>query len=262
MVSHRFPRPAVRLVIVAAGVAACSAASAAAVQEVTVQAERATSTVVGRSSSGAPIELLELRHRVSYADLDLAKQKDIAVLEQRVREAAASACSELDKLHPLEKPDAACASKATDAAMADVRAASLAASEHARTVSEAHAKAMGAPPGAATTAAAPVQEVTVQAARPVTTTVGRNPTTGAPIQQVEVEHRVSYADLDLATPAGSRALEKRVSDAAAAACKELDQLYPLEKPDAACAKRAADAAMPEVHTAVKAAEAHAKPATK
>jgi UrcA family protein len=106
--------------------------------------------------------------------------------------------------------------------------------------------------------AAPVQEVTVQAERATSTVVGRSGSTGAPIELIELRHRVSYADLDLATHAGATALEKRVTDAGAAACKELDKLYPLEPKEANCAKKAADGAMPQVHAAVAAAEQRAK----
>jgi len=54
--------------------------------------------------------------------------------------------------------------------------------------------------------------------------------------------------LDLATQAGAAELEKRVHNAATAACEELGRKYSDATPsDAACAKAAADAAMVKVH---------------
>lgn len=107
-------------------------AEQAGIQEVTVIAERPTTTVVGRTSSGAAIELLELRHRVSYADLNLATHSGATDLEKRVSNAAKSACDELDKLYPLEAKDANCEKKAADAAMSQVHAAVAAAEQRAK----------------------------------------------------------------------------------------------------------------------------------
>jgi UrcA family protein len=106
-----------------------------------------------------------------------------------------------------------------------------------------------------------IQEVTVIAERPTTTVVGRT-SSGAAIELLELRHRVSFADLNLATHAGATDLEKRVSNAAKSACDELDKLYPLEAKEANCAKKAADAAMSQVHAAVAAAEQRAKAGTK
>ena len=55
---------------------------------------------VGRTAYGAPIEEVTLTHRVGYADLDLTKQADVDVLTMRVKNAAMTACKELDKLYP------------------------------------------------------------------------------------------------------------------------------------------------------------------
>jgi UrcA family protein len=65
---------------------------------------------------------------------------------------------------------------------------------------------------------------------------------------------VSHSGLDLTSSAGIAALEKRVSDAALAACKEISRLHPAAKPDdAACAKAAVDEAMVKVREVVAAA---------
>jgi UrcA family protein len=68
--------------------------------------------------------------------------------------------------------------------------------------------------------------------------------TGIPILKVSLSYGVNIADLDLATQDGPMALEKRVKDAAKAACEELDQKYPpLTSSNEGCAKAAADKAM-------------------
>lgn len=104
-------------------------------------------------------------------------------------------------------------------------------------------------------------EITVEATRPTTTVVGRS-SIGAPVERIQLRHLVGYADLDLNTQSGAAALEKRVNNAAAAACNELDHLYPEKSPDRSCARKAAAAAMSQVRAAVAAAEKDAKGADK
>jgi len=54
--------------------------------------------------------------------------------------------------------------------------------------------------------------------------------------------------LDLASHVGALELEKRVHDAAMAACKEIGKQYPNATPsEDACAKAAADKAMVRAH---------------
>jgi UrcA family protein len=106
-----------------AGALASSAALAADPQaeaDVIVQAERATTKVVERTSAGIPIVQYELRYRVSYADLDLATSAGADTLKKRVHEAARSACTDLDRLYPLSEPDRSCARKAEDGATPQV----------------------------------------------------------------------------------------------------------------------------------------------
>jgi UrcA family protein len=68
--------------------------------------------------------------------------------------------------------------------------------------------------------------------------------TGLPILKVSLSYGVNITDLDLATQDGPMALEKRVKDAAKAACQELGQKYPISTPsDKDCARAAAEKAM-------------------
>jgi UrcA family protein len=101
-------------------------------------------------------------------------------------------------------------------------------------------------------AAEPVGEVTVEAKRE-TKVVGRS-YTGAPIELVSLTRRVSYADLDLKTQIGAAELEKRVNETAQAACKQLDDLYPLTAPGGpSCVKGAVEDAMTQARAAIAAA---------
>jgi UrcA family protein len=91
-----------------------------------------------------------------------------------------------------------------------------------------------------------IEGVTVTGSRIVKDRIGRAPS-GAPINAISLSYGVSYADLDLGTAAGKAALEKRISEAANAACKEIGRLHPLATPDdAACARAAIDEAMVQV----------------
>jgi UrcA family protein len=94
---------------------------------VTVTAARPRETTVGRTSSGVPVVLYELSHRVSYGDLDLAQDGGAQALRQRVHDAAKFVCADLDKLYPLTESDRYCAQEAEQAATAEVDAAIAAA---------------------------------------------------------------------------------------------------------------------------------------
>jgi len=95
--------------------------------EITVSAERPTGTVVGHTSSGGQIVLYEVSYRLSYGDLDLATSAGADELRKRVQETASSACKDLDKLHPLSKPDGSCVRKTAENSMPQAdRAISLA----------------------------------------------------------------------------------------------------------------------------------------
>jgi UrcA family protein len=89
-------------------------------EAVTIRAVRATETEVGRTGAGIPVMEYELSYRVAYGDLDLASDSGAKTLKQRVRDAAKSACVDLDKLYRLSGKDRHCAEKAEQGAMAEV----------------------------------------------------------------------------------------------------------------------------------------------
>jgi UrcA family protein len=98
-------------------------------------------------------------------------------------------------------------------------------------------------------------EVTVRADRPTARVVGRS-SSGMPIVRASVQYYVEYTDLDLSIPSNAKVLETRVRDAARAACVDIDRLYSLISSGTdECARKAAEGAMPQVLSAVAAAEA-------
>jgi UrcA family protein len=106
-----------------------------------------------------------------------------------------------------------------------------------------------------TAAAQSAEGVTVTVSRSVETRVGTN-YSGLPIKDVSLSYAVNLKDIDLASTAGAGELDKRVNDAARAACKDISRLYPISKPDdTACAKAAVDRAMPRIRELVAAARA-------
>jgi len=101
-------------------------------------------------------------------------------------------------------------------------------------------------------------EITVQGTRVMSTKSAGRTSTGVPILDVSLSYGVSTAGLDLASRVGALELEKRVHDAAMAACKEISKQYPNATPsEDACAKAAADKAMVRAHE-LEAAAAAAK----
>ena len=93
----------------------------------------------------------------------------------------------------------------------------------------------------------------------MTKTVTERSAIGVPTELVTVAHRVSYADLDLATHSGAVALKRRVEDAARMACEQLDKLYPNEEPELPrCIHQAVRQASRQVDRAIIAAEHQAK----
>lgn len=101
--------------------------------QVTIRAERPTKEVVGRTSSGVPIEEYQLSYRVTFEDLDIATPVGAQALKARVRTAAYSLCEDLDKLYPMAEQDRSCARKAEDGAMSQVNAAITMAAAQAKT---------------------------------------------------------------------------------------------------------------------------------
>jgi len=120
---------------------------------------------------------------------------------------------------------------------------------------------MGAIAGAAASAligsmvfAQNVEEITVQGTRSMTVTLQGRTSSGIPIKDISMSYGVSYAGLDLVSHAGVLELQKRVTDAALAACKEIGRQYPESTPsEADCAKAATDKALAKVNELAAAA---------
>ena len=108
-------------------------------------------------------------------------------------------------------------------------------------------------------ALAATEEIVVEAPR-VETMPATAQTGGAQVNLISIRYRVAYADLDLATHSGALALQKRIDDTAAKACKEIDKLYPIGAPssDKDCVKAAKSSAAAKVTEAIAAAEMKAK----
>jgi len=96
-------------------------------------------------------------------------------------------------------------------------------------------------------------EVTVQATRAPTTEF--HISGGIPLVTMSLSYTVSARDLDLTSRAGAAELEKRVHDAALAACKEIAKQLADATPSVAdCARDAAGKAMVRVRELEAAAE--------
>ena len=93
----------------------------------------------------------------------------------------------------------------------------------------------------------------------MTKTVVGHTAIGALIEEVTLTHRVSHADLDLATHSGAIELKQRVKDTARLACEQLDKLYPLEEEEAPCCiRQVVEHASIQVDDAIATAEQQAK----
>ena len=97
------------------------------------------------------------------------------------------------------------------------------------------------------------KEVKIQAQRVINEKVIARITGGGKIIELTLSYPVSFADLDITSISGAAELEKRVKDAARAACEEIGSKYPSATPsDAVCAQRAAAKAMGDVRKLVAA----------
>ena len=86
------------------------------------------------------------------------------------------------------------------------------------------------------------------------TSAGRT-SSGVPLADISLNSGVSVEGLDLNSTSGAAELEKRVNDAAQAACRQISLRYPnAGTSDADCVKAAVDKAMVKVRELV--AEAH------
>lgn len=99
----------------------------------------------------------------------------------------------------------------------------------------------------------PVTEVIVEAPKVVHTSQ-KVPPLGAGIDIASVRYRVSYADLNIATPAGAKTLEERINDAAKRACAQLESAAPAGSTpiasDPPCIKTAVAGAMKQANEAI------------
>jgi UrcA family protein len=126
-VSHRSLNMKHLYITAVATALALSAGSAAVAAEnlgeVSIHATRMiTSKVVGRTSSGVPIEEVTLSHQVTSAGLDIASHSGAMEFEKRIADAASSACKELGEKFPnVTQSDAACAKAAAEPALAQAR---------------------------------------------------------------------------------------------------------------------------------------------
>src|SRR5690348_11866581 len=119
-------------VAVVASVLVGGTATAQSVDQVNVRGQRVPNTkVVGRTSSGIPVEEITLNYDVSVAGIDPASNAGTAELAQRINAAAEAACKEISRRYPDATPgDAECARKAAGNAM--VKARELVAAAHSR----------------------------------------------------------------------------------------------------------------------------------
>ena len=97
-------------------------------EEVVVEAP-ITVRQVGRTNFGAKIELIELKRRVNYADLDLSKHADVIELETRVETISKESCEKLSAMYPLDSATERwrCIKKTINSAEEQVQAAIVAA---------------------------------------------------------------------------------------------------------------------------------------
>lgn len=101
-------------------------------------------------------------------------------------------------------------------------------------------------------------EVTVQASRVVKKVIGTTGS-GIPIEDISLSYGVSTKGLDLSSSAGAAELQKRVAEAAKAACAELGRKYANSTTsDADCVKGATDKAMVKVNELIAAAQKSGK----
>jgi UrcA family protein len=99
-----------------------------------------------------------------------------------------------------------------------------------------------------------LEEITVQGTRVLDVKDAGRTVSGIPLRDVSLSYGVNIADLNLASQYGPIALEKRVHDAAQAACEELGRRFPQSSPgDAECTRAAADKAMVKARELVAAA---------
>lgn len=100
-----------------------------------------------------------------------------------------------------------------------------------------------------------MEGITVQGTRATTKTHAGFTTSGVEVLDISLGYAVSPSGLDLASHAGALEFEKRIHEAAAAACREIGREYPDSTPDEqTCTRIAADKAMVKAHELEAAAD--------
>jgi UrcA family protein len=130
-----------RSLIAAALAALATVGVAQQLPEVKVVANKPV-TAHGHTSTGRPVEVIELSRVVNYADINVASDIGAKVLKQRVSDAAKSVCDELAKVYPTgssaELGTGSCVTDAVKAAEPQVHAAIAAAEKGTRTAAAPH----------------------------------------------------------------------------------------------------------------------------
>jgi len=98
------------------------------IEEIVVEAP-ITVRQVGRMNAGAREEIIGLKRRVSYADLDLSEHADVTELETRVESVSKESCKKLFGMYPFGSvgEELRCIEKAINSAEEQVQAAIVAA---------------------------------------------------------------------------------------------------------------------------------------
>ncbi len=101
-------------------------------ETIVVEAPIVRRQVMQSRTTSAKTEVIELRRRVSYADLELSKQSDVTELETRIEITAKGACKKLSDMFPLSPSGRheiwRCTNQAVDSAKDEMQEAIAAAS--------------------------------------------------------------------------------------------------------------------------------------
>jgi len=87
-------------------------------EEVVVIGAPITRQEEGRSYTGMPKEVIELKRQISYADLDLTKDADVQTLQTRIHDVAEESCQKLAEMFPLKFIDQGEVGRCVDDAVA------------------------------------------------------------------------------------------------------------------------------------------------
>ena len=91
------------------------------IEEVIVEAPVVRRKVSATSPTGYTTETIQLKREVSFADLDLTRESDVKVLEERIETTAKEACQALDDMLDREQQDETAVFRCTKQAIKDTR---------------------------------------------------------------------------------------------------------------------------------------------